>query len=868
MIFKIFLLFIFFFFPFFKIVEAGQNRSFDVDFMPVDSNIIKSNPSVEEVPIQINAEKIGTIELNSFINGKIIYVPIGELFNYIKVNNNLTDYNSIIKGFFVNENINYIIDVNENKAELNGKKVEVNRKDFFIDEADLFMNSVLFDKIFGIHMDFDIKQLRIYLTSATKLPIVIEQEREAMRENLGTTMPKTKADIFIPRKRKMLGLGVLDWLFSAGHSSPVNDVYSYNVSLGSEIFGGDFISNINGSKEDFANFENASWKWRYVDEKKWFKQALVGDIVPTSGLLFNTRGFQLTNSPPISRTTIGTYKIFDQTNPNWDVELYVNNELAGYTRANNTGYFEFKIPLLYGSNFITLKFYGPSGEVRSQEKVIQVPYVFLPKGTFEYNISGGTLKSGDHNEFSESAFTWGSTSFLTLGSNLIYLNAPGVRKFYPSGNFSLKILDNLIISSNIFANLKGTASLSILLPSQISSEISYTSYKENSFFNPLGYKDERNYTLFFPLSLSKFSTSFRFNVKELTGKDNKLLMLNSGFFFSYSKFQGSVATDGSWMKMNETYDAQNIKTIITLSYRLFNNTLLRQETDYEHTTGKVTNAGLFVDKGLFDTGWLSAYIFRDFNNKNYYGGLNFRYDFSFSRVSTDFSANDYSWNLQQTFYGSIGYDDFKKRFITDNQNFVSRGGISLVPFLDMNSNDILDENEKILKTEMNTKLDAGKLLKSNDNQNFWYSDLDPYNDYILEINPVSFDNPAYRPKYRNFAIRIDPNRFKTVPIPIFISGIISGRVSTKTEIGDKGVGRMKMILESLDGKQKMEKMTFSDGEYIFENVPPGKYKIYPAPAELSKKSMKTDLEEQIVELKSLEDGDMVNDINFILTVLK
>jgi hypothetical protein len=195
---------------------------------------------------------------------------------------------------------------------------------------------------------------------------------------------------------------------------------------------------------------------------------------------------------------------------------------------------------------------------------------------------------------------------------------------------------------------------------------------------------------------------------------------------------------------------------------------------------------------------------------------------------------------------------------------VSRGGLSLVPFIDLNNNGVLDNNERILETEFSTIMNAGKLVKSEDKKNCWYVDLDPYNKYRLEIVPVSFDNPLLRPKYKTYDITIDPNRFKLVNIPVYVSGIISGNIVLQTGSAAKGVSTFKVILESADGKQKYEKWTFSDGEFIFDNIPPGKYVVYPDPEDLNKHSYNSLNGIQMVEIKPSEEGDIIDNILFTL----
>jgi hypothetical protein len=792
-------------------------------------------------------------------------LPIGELFSRVKVDFNLSKDNSSVSGFFIYEKSKYYIDVRKETATIDEKKYQLNRKDFYITETDIYISTDLYDKIFGIEIDFDFKQLKAFLSSKVKLPAVIEFERNILRNGKNNNSENTtKADYIIPRDRKYLGLGVMDWGLYYTHSSPKYDFGSYNLSLGSEILGGDLNAFLNGNSDKIFEEKNSDIRWRYVDDKKWFKQGMLGNINLSSGLLTNTRGFLVTNAPPISRRTIGKFKIFDQTYPNWEVELYINNEFISYTKSNDNGYFEFNVPLLYGSNYITLKYYGPSGEIRFDERVVQVPFNLIPKGIVEYNVSGGTLKLDDHNTFSESTLSWGITDYLTVGSGLTYFDYTGINKFNPNANLSLRIIDNLIFSTNYFHKIKKSASLSILLPSQIYTTVSYINYDKNIYFNEAQYKEEKSITAYVPLTFNKYSASFRIGAKDITSDYFKLRLLNTGVFINYKRFQGSLISNLAWTKTTGDYDNAGSYSSVSISYRLLNDLLLRQETNINHSPGKVTSAGIYIDKSIFKSGWLTVSVFRNFENNDYSGGITFRYDFSFLRYSTEYSASQHGWDVYNSINGSVGFDQFKKKFITDNQNMVSRGGLSIVPFIDLNNNGVLDNNERILETEFSTIMNAGKLVKSEDKKNCWYVDLDPYNKYRLEIVPVSFDNPLLRPKYKTYDITIDPNRFKLVNIPVYVSGIISGNIVLQTGSAAKGVSTFKVILESADGKQKYEKWTFSDGEFIFDNIPPGKYVVYPDPEDLNKHSYNSLNGIQMVEIKPSEEGDIIDNILFTL----
>ncbi len=802
--------------------------------------------------------------MNVFSTGSVIFLPVAELFGYIKVNCNLTENNSVIKGFFIDESTLYKISIPELSATIKSKNIIVRREDFYVTETDIYISNKLYGEIFGIDLTVDMKRLSVYMKSDNKFPATLDEERKIFRERTETARPKVKADIYLPRRRKILGTGFLDWQASFTHTQPDINGYTYGLALGSEIMGGDFTGNLTGTKDTPADWGNSNWRWRFVEEKEWFRQGIAGDINMTSGLLQGTQGVQLTNALPISRTTLGGYKIFDQTYPYWDVELYINNELISYTKASETGYFEFNIPLLYGSNFMTLKYYGPSGEINTSERVIQVPFTFLPKGDVEYYLSAGKMRTDDHNEVSEASVNWGISSALTIGAGTTYINEPVINKFYPSGNISYKIYGGLIFSGQYFADLKGRASLSFLLPSQISAELNYIKYEKNNYFNPGNLKEEKNFSLFLPATSGQFSSNFRINAREILTGNSKFLFVSPGLFINYNRFQGSILVNGMWQKDNDMYQRQNLLSTTMLSYRFFNDLLIRQQSDIDHVTGSFTKAGIYIDKGVLGAGWLSLSFAKDFTLDSYSAGLNFRFDFPFMRATTDYSTDINGWSVQQSFYGSVGYDDYKNKFITDNRYLSTRAGLTLVPFLDINNNDTLDENEKILETDLEVRMESGQPVKHTDGKNTWYVDLDSYNTYLLEINPMTLDNPLYRPKYKIFSVYTDPSRFKPVPIPIFITGVISGYVSLRETSGLKGAAGIQIILESENGKVKITKQSFSDGEFIFDNVPPGKYRLYADAEGLSKRGLTPESMELKIEIKAVEEGDIVTDIEFVL----
>lgn len=827
----------------------------------IDSLKIERNPEGEEVPVKLTVEKVGSFDINIFISGKELYLPIGEIFTLLKVNYKFSENNLYVSGFFAEEKNIYHISVKNNIASVSGITFKTKRDDFYVTENDIFIREKLFYSLFEFTGDFDTKQLKLYLISKTKLPIILEEERRLFRLKFEKNVLNSKADALIERKRKVLSGGFIDWSLNYNHN-PYSDNLYYNLSIGSEILGGDVTANFTGNKDTYIDFNGSGFRWRFVDDKKFFQQAVIGDLNLTSGLFYDVKGIQITNSPPALRTLQGSYKIFDNTFPNWEVELYLNNDLFAFTRADNTGYFEFDVPLVYGSNFIKIKFYGPSGEEKVMERVIQSPYSFLPPGKFEYYLSGGKLRYGDEDEVAEGTLNWGISNRLTVGTSLSYINRDIKGRFYPGLNVSYKIFNNLILSSSFIQNNKGRISANLLLPSQISADFSYIRYASNPFFNPLNYYEEKNYNIFVPFNIYGLNVSLRTNLRDVMGLSSKSYLLSSGLFLSFNNIQASINSNGNWVRNNDKLDVQTFFSSISFSSRIFWNTYLRFQTDLNHVSGKLNFMSVNIDRSLFENGWLSLNAGKDYIQDSYFAGLTFRYDFPFLRSNSDAYFNNDGFSFQQSFYGSVGFDDYKKKFILDNQFNSSKCGISIVPFIDLNGNSKKDDNESILYSLLDVTLESGKKIVSFETKNIWFLDLEPYTHYLLEINPSGLENPLLKPKFKNLLIFTDPARIKTVFIPVYVSNIVSGKITYINEGIVNPAPKIPVTIVNEDGLFSRITNTFSDGEFLFDDVPSGKYKIF-----INKNNIKSYISNKeyiIIEITPSEEGDIIDNIDFIL----
>ena len=103
--------------------------------------------------------------------------------------------------------------------------------------------------------------------------------------------------------------------------------------------------------------------------------------------------------------------------------------------------------MVYGNSHITLKFFGPSGEERSSEKIIQVPFNFLPVNTFEYILSGGVVQDSLHSRFSKADFRYGLSNCITVGAGMEYLSSVKTGTRMPFFYTTLRLAKTALLSA-------------------------------------------------------------------------------------------------------------------------------------------------------------------------------------------------------------------------------------------------------------------------------------------------------------------------------------------------------------------------------------------------------------------------------------
>lgn len=115
----------------------------------------------------------------------------------------------------------------------------------------------------------------------------------------------------------------------------------------------------------------------------------VGDVAGLStglgGSASSGRGAVLTNRPLFNPTAFDKTRFEGELPAGWEAELYRNGELIAFARPDASQRYVFEdVSLLYGENQVSIILYGPQGQIRTREEMVNVGQDNVPAGKTWY----------------------------------------------------------------------------------------------------------------------------------------------------------------------------------------------------------------------------------------------------------------------------------------------------------------------------------------------------------------------------------------------------------------------------------------------------------------------------------------------------
>jgi len=819
-------------------------------------------PEYDEIAVFLEIPRVGGIEIDAAIRDEVLYLPVTNLFDFLKIRNTPSPGLESITGFFINPEAAYTIDRSANRIVYQGKTFNLEPGDLIRTESNLYLKSSYYGQIFGLECIFNFRNLSVTVNSKLELPFIREMRQEEMRRNLTRLKGEVKADTNIGRTYPLFKFGMADWSAIATEEINGKAETRLNLSLGAMIAGGEATTSIYYNSTDPFTERQQQYLWRYVNNNfKPLRQVMAGKISTQaiSSIFSPVVGVQFTNTPTTFRRSFGSYILSDMTEPGWIVELFINNVLVDYVKADASGFFTFEVPLVYGNSMVKLKFFGPWGEERTREQNINIPFNFLPPKTMEYTVSAGIVEDTLMSRFSRASVSYGVTRSLTVGGGVEYLSSLPSNQLMPYINTSLRLTNNLLLTGEYTYRVRAKGTLTYRLPSNLQFDLNYTWYDKDQkaiFYN---YREERRATMSIPMKIGKLSTYQRLTIYQLVFPGTKYL--TGEWMFSGSLFgvNTNLSTYGLFLDNADPYLYSNL----SFAFKLPAGFILMPQAQFAYSPGEFLSAKVRLEKHLLDHAYLNMSYEQNFRNDLKIAELGFRYDFSFAQTGLSVRQSNKTTSFVQYARGSLINDRETKYLGTDNRTNVGRGGISIIAYLDLNSNGNRDTGEP-KAYGLNLRANSGRIEKSDRDTTIRILGLEPYTNCFIELDPNSFDNIAWRLTKQTMNVAVDPNILKLIEIPVIISGEVKGMVTLVRDGEVRGLGRMIVEFYTSNNKPIVKTLTEQDGYFSFFGLAPGNYFVSIDTSQLGKLGMTSEPESLAFKIAAGLEGDIVDGLNFTL----
>lgn len=828
----------------------------------------------EEFSITLNVQRIGSLDVPAIIADHKVYISIKELFDFLRIRNVPSANYDSVSGFFIHPDAPYLIDKVNNKISYQQKETHLRATDLLQTESSLYLRSDFFGEIFGLDCTFDFRSLSVNLNTKIELPAIRDMQQELMRRNIYQLRGERKADTTIRRKFSMLKLGMADWFLVSTQETGRRGNTRAWLGLGGVLAGGELNILLNYNSDDTLNMRQQLYQWHYVNNNHTaLRQITAGKIFmqSISSIYAPVIGVQVSNIPTVFRRSYGTYTISNKTEPNWTVELYINNVLINYTKADASGFYTFEVPMVYGNSNVKLRFYGPWGEERTSETFINIPFNFTPLHQFDYNLIAGVVDDDRRGKSLRASFNYGLSRHTTLGGGMEYLSTVTSGPRMPFVNTSIRVGRNLLLSAEHIYGVKSKGFASYRLPSEFQMEMSYIHYADGQNAIITNNKEEKRIAISTPIRNKSFTAFSRLSLSQFKLINFSSLPKGMGNYTAAELLFSSVIAGVS--SNMTTYAILNdpvnplVYSNLAINFRLPKGIRFTPQAQYEYKQKTLSMLKTEFEKNIFNRGYVNVTYQKTFL-RNYVSNyssavtIGLRYNFSFAQVFTSAIKYKQTVATTQSARGSLLYDSKSNYSEWSSQSNLRRGGLVIRPFLDLNCNGRRDANEPKafgLKLHIN----GGRIGYNNSDTSIIVTNLEAYNNYFIELDKSSFDNVAWQMKNATVGVTAEPNSFKQIDIPVAIVGEVSGNVFLNTDKGEKGLDRIIVNIYNQQGEQVAHLLSEADGFFNFIGLAPGAYTARIDATQMDKLQLQQATPLAFTISQNME-GDVVNNLQFHL----
>jgi len=782
----------------------------------------------------------------------MILIPVGALSEYLDIAIDVDTNSGIAKGFIYSEDRSFYLDVKRGEVTVAGKLTQFNKRQAAIREFDdIYIDSNLLGDWFLMKLDIDLFNSQLKIVSKYPLPFEKRKQRE---ERFKMIQSRQASDRGYPMQdfpyqawsypfvNQTLRLGVLR--DTDGH---FDGTYNYSTYVTADLMNLESTWYAAGNKQDTVQDSRVTFakhdpNGTLLGQLRATEYAFGNVNEPRNNLITQPLdpqvGVTVSNYPLTRQLQYDSHSFRGDLPPGWEVELYRNNILLDYIAIGKNGQYQFDdVPLLFGSNYFRLVFYGPQGQQREEIYNFTLDRSLSEPGKHYYRALISKADGGGNRALAQYDFGFNknlsfaaSATSIPLAKNYLTPSitenhnyvAGGLRGFYKA----------LFYRSDIIVDEQSGTALDWNTQSRISEVILNIgeTYFQNDFvseqFLPSYQLITRRSTIkidtaITPASLPRIPINFEMERKAYqqnlvaTRYSNRISMQQHAFSISNTlnrnEQTGLKTTNTGTLQVSKHAYGYNFRG--SMSYQISPNSELSATTftmdgikwrDYHISTGVSHVTQNNINEIFFNMSRaLGAYSL----------GASARY------------ATGGIFALDMTFSISLGREPRSGNWVPEYRPIASQGAMSIQVFVDENNNGIKDPNEKGIEgAKININGSNFKQVANADGIIF-VTGIEPYRELDIDVAVESLRDPLWQSAVKGKRVSLRPGYAAQIDFPVIITGEIDGTASVKLGSEQREVSGVVIELVNLEGKVLQTAKTAYDGFYLFSKIPTGKYQV-------------------------------------------
>ncbi|HRQ30015.1 MAG TPA: hypothetical protein PLU49_08060 [Saprospiraceae bacterium] len=810
----------------------------------------------DEIAILLKIDKLGNYEMDAAYYNDSLYLPLITLFKVLGIYVWHSPKIDTISGYILKEANSFTFNIQEGTIQFGEKTKKLTSHQMITTPMDVFVPIDILEEVFDFTLEFNFRFLTVNFSSDIEMPIIKQLRIEKLRENMRVLTGEVHSDTTYKRPFQIIGGGVIDWSMQLNQSTEQGgNNQQLKASVGLQLFGGELNLRSHVFRDSTLHFGSQSAKWKYINDNHTFIRQIetgfigIPTILPIASQII---GLKLTNIPNAYKKTYGTYFLERKTNPGWEIELYINNNLIGFTTSDVNGLFSFEIPLVFGNSEILLKYYGPWGEEQEEQLTINIPYSFTRHKKVEYQTFSGFTSDSLNSFISHNKIAYGLNKRVTISGGY-ELSRKGVDQKHI-----------IFASANMMLGRKTLINYTYV--HQTVHDISMLTRTKNNLFIELKHKQfVPNQSIFSSTNLaeSQIAFNFPFSVKKLkvnfknTSRMNFHVTQNS--FFNESalsvlknRTNWGLTYTASLTEKSKSYLGLNGSIHLKKNYSLYMFSL------YDISENKMNSVRIQAQKKFKRNMYMVGSYYYDFLKSNHSVNISLYVDLKPMRISAGASADKSGLSSFQNLAGSMILSKKPAPVQFTNTTNTGKGGIDILPYLDINHNNVKEPDEPMVKN-VSVGINKGKEVLADVDTIHRFISLEPYAQHLIKISNSGFPYISWILEQKTLAVFPSPNVIQQIYVPIKPMGEIEMEVKIKTTQNNiLPASKLLLYIYSESDELVHKGLTEKDGYFNFMGLSPGKYKIKLDDRQLQALSLNKPETDFGFEVKAIPEGDFID----------